>query len=235
MLPIDAATVRSFRLMPWIALPGALLPARADGGAFPSAEGRTALRLSSRAHWDVPVRLPGGGTLHLLASDPTPPLFDGAEGFNRRRNHDEVAFWTAYLDGTAFRDDAGLSAAAPPGPLVVLGDLGIDPVDGAGMKGAITALLAHPRLVDPRPEGEGGAAAAGAGANARQRGPAAADTADWRDEPGPGNLRVDYVLPSRELAVVASGVFWPAPGHPLAEAAVAASAHRLVWVDVALP
>jgi hypothetical protein len=222
--------------MPWSALPGALLPERADGAAFPSAEGRAALRLSSRAHWDVPVRLPDGGTLHLLASDPTPPLFDGAEGFNRKRNHDEVAFWTAYLGGTAFRDDAGLSAAAPEGPLVVLGDLGIDPVDGAGLKDGIAGLLAQPRLVDPKPGGAGGAAAAGEGANARQRGPARADTADWRDAPpGPGNLRVDYVLPSRELAVRASGVFWPVPGAPLAEAAAAASAHRLVWVDVALP
>ena len=74
-----------------------------------------------------------------------------------------------------------------------------------------------------------------AAANAGQAGPAALDTADWRDEDGPGNLRTDYVLPSRDLAVTASGVFWPAPGDPLAEAAATASAHRLVWVDLALP
>ena len=234
-LPIDAGAARSFRLLPWSALPGALLPEHADGSAFPDPAARAALRLSSRTHWDVPVRLPDGRALHLLASDPTPPLFDGPEGFNRRRNHDEIAFWTAYLDGTGFRDDAGGTGAAPAGPLVVLGDLGIDPLDGAGLHDGITRLLAHPRLHDPRPPSAGGAAAAADGVNARQRGPAATDTADWRDDDGPGNLRLDYVLPSADLSVTGSGVFWPAPGAPLAEAAAAASPHRLVWIDIALP
>jgi hypothetical protein len=48
-------------------------------------------------------------------------------------------------------------------------------------------------------------------------------------------LRVDYVLPSAGLAVVASGVIWPAAGDPMRAAVEAASRHRLVWVDVALP
>ena len=234
-LPIDAGAARSFRLLPWSALPGALLPEHADGSAFPDPAAQATLRLSSRTHWDVPVRLPDGRALHLLASDPTPPLFDGPEGFNRRRNHDEIAFWTAYLDGTGFRDDAGGTGAAPAGPLVVLGDLGIDPLDGAGLHDGIARLLAHPRLHDPRPLSAGGAAAAADGVNARQRGPAATDTADWRDDDGPGNLRLDYVLPSADLSVTGSGVFWPAPGAPLAEAAAAASPHRLVWIDIALP
>jgi hypothetical protein len=233
-LPIDAAAARSFRLLPWAALPGADLPARADGSPFPDAAARAVLRLSSRSHWDVPVALPGGGRLHLLASNPTPPLFDGEEGLNRRRNRDEIRFWTAYLDGGAFPDDQGRTAGPPPGPLVVLGDLNLDPLDGAGVRNAVGALLAHPRLQDPRPAGAGGAAAAGQGANAGHRGDPALDTADWRDD-GPGNLRVDYVLPSADLAVAAAGVFWPAPGEPLAEAAAAASDHRLVWVDIALP
>ncbi len=193
------------------------------------------LRLSSRAHWDVPVRLPGGGTLHLLASDPTPPLFDGAEGFNRKRNHDEVAFWTAYLDGTAFRDDEGRSAPAPAEPLVVLGDLGIDPHDGAGLKDGIAGLLAHPRLADPLPSGDGGAAAAGDGANAApagaRRGGHRGLARRSRTGKPAGRLCPAVARPrgrgQRDL--------WPAPGAPLAEAVAAASAHRLVWIDVALP
>ena len=52
-------------------------------------------------------------------------------------------------------------------------------------------------------------------------------------ERGPGNLRVDYVLPSRSLRIADSAVFWPAPGQPYADL-VAASDHRLVWVDVLL-
>jgi hypothetical protein len=232
-LPIDAQAARSFRLLPWAELPGADLPARADGTPFPDAATGGLLRLSSRAHWDVPVALPGGGVLHLLAANPTPPLFDGAERFNRRRNRDEIRFWTAYLDGTAFPDDAGTSAGPPAGPLVLLGDLNLDPFDGAGEHAAVAALLAHPRLQDPRPASAGGAAASG-GANGGHDGDPAFDTADWRDD-GPGNLRVDYVLPSADLAVAGAGVFWPAPGEPLAEAAAAASDHRLVWVDIALP
>ncbi|MEL7174364.1 MAG: endonuclease/exonuclease/phosphatase family protein, partial [Pseudomonadota bacterium] len=81
--------------------------------------------------------------------------------------------------------------------------------------------------------------AQGAG-NGRQKGPAAQDTADWRDTPGPGNLRVDYVLPASGFEVMASGVFWPAPGEPgaplmRAGKRPASSDHRLVWVDIRLP
>lgn len=229
-LPIDAAGARSFRLLRWRDLPGALLPVREDGTPYPDAGASAALRLSSRAHWDVPVELPGGGALHLLASAPTPPLFDGAEGFNRRRNHDEIAFWTQWLAGASFLDDAGQPARAPAAGLVVLGNLNADPSDGAGLRDGIAGLLASPRLQDPRPESAGAAAAASPG----HAGAAALDTADW-DEAGPGNLRVDYVLPSADLRVAGSGVFWPAPGAPLAETVAVASPHRLVWVDLALP
>ena len=56
------------------------------------------------------------------------------------------------------------------------------------------------------------------------------DTADFSDT-SPGNLRVDYVLPSADLTVCASGVVWPTE-----ETGPAMSSdHRLVWIDVALP
>jgi len=115
-----------------------------------------------------------------------------------------------------------------------LGDANLDPEDGAGLHEAIRDLLADPRLQDPRPASAGAAAAARlqGGANTRQTGDPAQDTADWKDTPGPGNLRVDYVLPSRDLKVTTSGVVWPAPGAPLADAAGTASRHHLVWVDV---
>lgn len=229
-LPIDATAARSFTRLAWSALPGALLPQRPDGTPFPDAATGQALRLSSRAHWDVPVVLPGGGRLHLLASNPTPPLFDGPERLNARRNHDEIAFWTAWLGGGAFPDDTGAIARAPAAGFVVLGNLNADPNDGAGLRDGIAALLASPRLHDPRPASDGAAAAA----TPEQAGPPELDTADWRED-GPGNLRVDYVLPSADLAVSGAGVAWPAPGAPLADAAAAASPHRLVWVDIALP
>ena len=68
--------------------------------------------------------------------------------------------------------------------------------------------------------------------NASHRGPAENDTADFSDRI-PGNLRVDYVLPSRSFKVVDSGVFWPLAGEPAADL-IDLSDHRLVWIDVTL-
>ena len=192
------------------ALPGAMLPTRPDGSPFPDAERQAALRLSSRSHWDVPVVLEDGGRLHLLASNPTPPLFDGAEGFNRRRNRDEVRFWTAYLDGTAFTDDQGRRPVPPTGRWWCSGT-SISIRSTEPDTSAVSVLLEHPRLLDPRPASTGGKAAGSEGVNGGHDGDPGLDTADWRDDDGPGNLRVDYVLPSAGLKVAGAGVFWPGP------------------------
>ncbi|MBA3323902.1 MAG: endonuclease/exonuclease/phosphatase family protein [Rhodobacteraceae bacterium] len=236
-LPLDEAAARTFRSLLWRDLPGAQLPIRADGAPFFTPETQAILPLSSRSHWDLPVILPDGGRLHLLTANPTPPLFDGPEGRNRLRNRDEALFWVQYLDGAAYADDQGRTMPAPDAPLVMIGDLNLDPFDGRGDTAALERLLAHPRLQDPAPASQGAVAAAAVqrGANARHRGPAAQDTADWRDDPGPGNLRVSYVLPSAELAVEASGVFWPAPDDPAAAALADGPPHHLVWVDIRLP
>ena len=236
-LPLDAEAARSFRMLRWADLPGAELPTTPEGTPWPDAGAQAAFRLSSRSHWDVPVILPDGGRLHLLASNPTPPLFDGPEMANRLRHRDELRFWALYLDGEDFADDQGRVAPAAAAPVVVLGNLNADPEDGAGLDGAIGQLLSHPRLRDPRPRSEGAVAAAAAqgGANLRQKGAPATDTADWRDDGGPGNLRVDYVLPDAALTIAGAGVFWPAPEAALAGTVAAGPSHRLVWADVVLP
>lgn len=236
-LPIDAAAARTFRDLLWRDLPGATLPQRPDGTAHLAPEAEAIVPLATRSHWDVPVILPDGGRLHLLTAHPTPPLFDGPEGMNRLRNRDELRFWQLYLDGTAMTDDAGRSAAAPEASVVVLGDFNLDPADGAGHGEAIATLLSHRRLQDPSPRSDGalGAARKQGGANAGHTSPPDLDTADWRDAPGPGNLRVDYVLPDRRLRVLDAGVFWPDPDDPGAALLADGPAHRLVWVDIALP
>ena len=200
----------------WRDLPGARLPVR-DGQPFPSPEARDAQRLSSDGHWIVPVEAPGG-RLTLLAWDAAPPVFDGPEDMNGLRNADELALWSRVLDG-AF--------GPAPERVVILGDANLDPSDGEGLRPDMAAFLADPRLQDPRPASEGGRLAAGPG----QAGDPSLDTADWPED-GPGNLRVDYVLPAAELRVAGAGVAWPPPGDPLAEAAEAAGPHRLVWVDL---
>jgi hypothetical protein len=50
-----------------------------------------------------------------------------------------------------------------------------------------------------------------------------------------GGLRVEVVLPSADLRVLASGVLWPPDADPLAPVLAAASRHRPVWVDIAFP
>ncbi len=235
-LPFEAAAARTFRRLPWSAMPGALLPRDVFG---PEVADR--LRLSSKSHWDLPVILPDGRRLHLLASHPTPPVFDGPEDRNGRRNHDEIRFWADYLSGEGWMvDDEGRRGALAQGAsAVVLGDLNADPQDGDGRREGIRALLSHPRLQDPRPRSPGGAAAARAqgGPNDAHLGDPALDTADWRESGGPGNLRVDFVLPTRDLEVTGAGVFWPAPDDPRAALMAGGrrpltSDHRLVWVDL---
>jgi hypothetical protein len=210
--------VRDFSAFPWADLPGAI-PPTVDGRPFPSPEVQAAQRLSSVAHWDVPVITPNG-PLHLLAFNATTPVFDGPEDLNGRRNHDEILFWQRLLDGA-------LPFDPPAGPVVVLGNANLDPVDGDGRREAIRALLDDPRLQDARPASSGGTLAA----NPEHRADPALDTADWSD-PRPGNLRVDYVLPDARLEVSGAGVFWPASDDPLAEVVETASRHRLVWVDL---
>ena len=234
---IDSGAVRTFRTLRWKDLPGARLPERPDGTAYYSDEALEILRLSSKSHWDVPIRV-DGEVIHLLASHPTPPVFDGPEDRNGARNADEIRFWADYVEGARYvRDDAGRAGGlAPDAHFVIAGDLNADPVDGESVPGAARQLVEHPLVnasVTPASEGAAAAAAAQGGANARHRGDPRHDTADFRDR-APGNLRVDYVLPSATLTIIDAGVFWPAAGEPGAEL-LDASDHRLVWVDVALP
>lgn len=214
-LPIDTEGVRDFSAFLWRDLPGALI-----AGAGPDAEAAAMQRLSTTAHWDVPVILPDGGRLHLLAFRATPPVFDGPEDRNGRRNHDEAAFWLRYLDGA-------LPWAPPAAPFVILGNANLDPADGDGRPAALSALLSDPRLHDPAPRGDHRRAEPG------HRGDPALDTALFSG--GPGGLRLDYVLPSAGLGVIAAGVLWPAEDTALAATLAQASRHRPVWVEIDLP
>ncbi|MBS7455530.1 endonuclease/exonuclease/phosphatase family protein [Coralloluteibacterium stylophorae] len=236
--PIDAAQARTFRLLPWSAMPDALAPVDpATGQAWYPPQVWSRLRLSSKSHWDLPIDTPQG-RLHLLAAHPTPPVFDGPEDRNGARNHDEIRFWAEYV-GTGARDwivdDAGRRGGlGADAAFVIVGDYNADPVDGDSTRGAILQLLEHPRVLDyPAPSSAGAvqAAARDGGANLAHRGDAAHDTGNFG--PQGGNLRVDYVLPSAGTRVLDGGVFWPAAGDT-GHAWTRASDHHLVWVEVVL-
>ena len=231
--PIEARQARSFQLLRWSTMPGARQPVDPKTGQpwYP-ADVWSQLRLSSKSHWDVPVRTPLG-RIHLLAAHPTPPVFDGPENRNGLRNFDEIRLWAEYLAPGArpwLRDDQGRVGGLPQdAAFVILGDYNADPTDGDGVPGAIAQLLDHPRVdasAVPRSEG--------AVERARERGlPRRGDPATHTGDFGPstGTLRLDYALPSRGLPLRGGGVFWPRTGQPGADIA-AASDHHLVWVDI---
>jgi len=238
MQPIDASAVRSFQLLRWSAMPGALRPVDpALRQPLHPDHIWTQLRLSSKSHWDVPVRT-SKGIVHFLVSHPTPPVFDGPEDRNGMRNHDEIRLWTEYLsagDKPWLCDDRGqCGGLAADARFVIAGDLNNDPVDGDGRHQAILELLEHPRVLrhaTPRSEGGAEQAEAYASAGIQHRGSPAQVTGDFG--PKAGAMRLDYVLPSTGFALEGSGVFWPPRAS--AEAAIAdGSDHHLVWVDLAL-
>lgn len=237
--PIDTPNIRTFQGFRWADMPGNLLPAD-----YYTDEQAGQLRLSSKSHWDVPVRI-GKKTVHVLASHPTPPSFDGDENRNGRRNHDEIRFWADYVSDRAassyiYDDEGGRGGLEPGSPFVVMGDQNSDPHDGDSWPGAIQQLLEHPRVQDPLPTSAGGpeAAARQGGVNLSHLSDPAYDTADFNDDPAPGNLRADYVLPSKNLRVLEAGVWWPAPGEPGSELTgeypFPTSDHRPVYIDISM-
>jgi endonuclease/exonuclease/phosphatase family metal-dependent hydrolase len=235
--PIDETASRTFQKFLWKNQPGALLTKRPDGSPFYGAEAWENFRLSSKSHWDVAVKLPNR-TLHLLCSHPTPPVFDGPEDRNGLRNHDEIRLIADYATGGEeaeyIVDDASVSGGLANGEaFVVLGDLNADPVDGDTHNQAIKQLLKHPRINSCfTPTSAGGKLVSEQYVenNSAHHGDPTHDTGNFSVD-GQANLRCDYALPSRELEVLATGVFWPTGNEPGAEA-VTGSDHRLVWVDV---
>lgn len=192
-LTIMKEEIRTFRLMPWDFIPGALLPVKADGTPWFSPEEQRDVRLSSKSHWDIPVRLPNKAVIHFLCSHPTPPVFDGQEDRNGKRNHDEIRFWADYVENASYIVDdtntpGGLDKRAH---FVIMGDLNADPDEGDSHKNPIkSSLLTSRRLHEDAPPVS----------DVQVDGLDADDTSRFK-------LRVDYVLPARTLGVVRSGVW----------------------------
>ncbi|HSK17032.1 MAG TPA: endonuclease/exonuclease/phosphatase family protein [Gaiellaceae bacterium] len=246
--PILVPQIRTFQHFLWKDMPGALLP---DDPGTPapadwySPEELEVFRLSSKSHWDVPVRI-GGATVHVLVSHPTPPVFDGPEDRNGTRNFDEIRFWADYVSPGArsfyVYDDAGKRGGLAPGSrFVIAGDQNSDPLDGDSIPGAIQQLLDHPLVntkVTPESEGAVEASLLQGGANTTHLSDPRYDTADFSDT-APGNLRADYVLPRKNLRILDAEVFWPLQSDPLFRLTgvfpFPSSDHRLVWIDVMNP
>lgn len=197
--PLDTEGIRTFRDLRWDTMPGNAIP----DGRYTELE-QSVLRLSSTAHWDIPVKV-AGRTVHILAAQPVDPASGTSAA---ERHHDEMRFWADYIAGDAqyLEDDAGRSGGLAEGSdFVLVGDFG--PHTGQGLDedhpSAISTLVESEAVHDPVPES--------AGARAMGADQATATRVSRVDE-GLQLVRSDYVLPSAGLATTASGVFWPADG-----------------------
>jgi hypothetical protein len=245
--PIDFDNIRTFQLFLWKDMPGALLPDDPDtpepADWYSPAE-LDVFRLSSKNHVDVPIKI-GKRTVHFLVSHPTPPVFDGPEDRNGRRNYDEIRFWADYIhparSGYIYDDNGVIGGLHGSDRFVIAGDENSDPLDGDSIPGAIQQLLDHPkvntRMTPSSPGGPQQAMLQGDN-NLTHLSDPAYDTADFAEAIffGPGNLRADYVLPRKNMKIMDSGVFWPLSTDPLfglvGTFPFPSSDHRLVWIDV---
>jgi hypothetical protein len=228
--PIDTAKVRTFQQFKWKDMPGFMPTQKADGSPWYSKEAWAEFPLSSKSHWDIPLNI-NGKTVHVLASHPTPPVFDGDENRNGIRNHDEIRLWVDYLTpekaAYIYDDNGHKGGLAENASFVLLGDQNASADnEGNALNSGINALYNHPRIDNSMPP-----ASQGGTEHTPDNAKAAYHTADWR-------MRADYVLPSKAGFVIKdSGIFWPVkadPLYPLVGSRGASSDHRLVWVKLAL-
>lgn len=234
--PILAVCARTFQHFLWQDMPEALIPED-----WYETEVLARFPLSSKSHWDIPIDV-SGTVIHCLASHPTPPVFDGSEKRNCRRNHDEIRFWADYITpsrGDYLYDDGGKVGGLLPGSrFVILGDQNADAWGGDSWPGAIRQLLGQPAInnsVTPSSEGAVEDARFQKQANDRYRGNPAFATARFNPI-HPGNLRVDYVLPCHHFPILKAGVFWPTINSPLLPLVKhnLSSDHRLVFADLGI-
>ena len=235
--PIDTKNIRTFQLFKWHDMPNALQPfIPATKQPWYSKQAWDGFRLSSKSHWDIPIKV-NNNVIHVLASHPTPPVFDGDENRNGKRNHDEIRFWHDYITpkkGDYIYDDHGLFGGLNTNKkekklnqfhrFVILGDQNASNVDGDAIYSGISLLLNSPLVQDVKPKSLGAKQHAKDNPNGKHH------TAYW-------GMRADYILPSAYgWNICDAGVFWPTQNDDafrLIKDRAASSDHRLVWLDLA--
>ena len=223
--PLQNKNAHTFQKFLWKDLPDNLIPTE-----WYSADEIDIFRLSSKSHWDIPVKI-GNNIVHLLASHPTPPVFDGVEDRNGRRNYDEIRMWVHYINNDSVMvDDSGIRGGlAENESFIVVGDLNAAPQGDKLESGqrAIDQLLKHARINDC-----GDLLVSKGALDGHKPGPPKyieRRTAGWDGR----GLRIDHLLPSKDLKPVSGGVYWPDATVDAEGAAMAkkASDHRLIWLE----
>ncbi|ENB2086648.1 MULTISPECIES: endonuclease/exonuclease/phosphatase family protein [Vibrio] len=252
---IDTANTRTFQAFKWKDMEGAKIPTiticdgsqkipdgMKCGDEWYSAEEWDQVRLSSKNHVDAPIIIPtrnGEEVVHLLMSHPTPPVFD--TGKNKAQNATEVEFWHHYIQGKDyFYDDAGKTGGLTNGAkFVMMGDQNLDPVSGDGISSVMQELHNDPLVNQTVMNGELYPTSFGAAEHAVDR----SSTHPYPNRiTSTFGLGVDYALPSANLNVIDSGVYWSASyeeGHKLfndarigkyGDGKDVSSDHRMIWI-----
>ena len=219
-LTIQTDQIRTFTTFLWKDLPGNNPPTNPDGSPWYDADTWNDFRLPSKSFADIPVLLPNGSLLHALISHPTPPAFDGPEGRNKHRNHDEIKLIRHYIDNDqALYDDNGNTGGLDPNSsFVIMGDLNADPSDGSSLNMVMMLqLLTSPKLADD----------AFPSSDIKVEGLDPTDTARFK-------LRVDYVLPSTDITITNSGI-WRITDPNIKSAQDFPSDHYPVWIETIIP
>lgn len=260
---IDTENTRTFQEFKWKDLPSAEIPkiTNCDDPKNPIPTGMSCgddwydvsewsqVRLSSKNHVDAPIIVPtinGEETIHLLMSHPTPPVFDTVTDHNKMKNRDEIQFWTDYIEGAEYLyDDSNVSGGlAQNAKFVIMGDLNADPVDGDGYTETIRALLNHQYVNGNATVGSLTPTSTGAAEEHSTRTYPDRVTSTF-------GLRVDHAIPSSNLEIQNSGVYWPATGEEgrllmnddrlgtddekpenVGKGKYVSSDHRMVWTQI---
>ncbi|QIR14059.1 endonuclease/exonuclease/phosphatase family protein [Shewanella aestuarii] len=267
--PIDTDNIRTFQHFKWKDMPGEKNPiiTNCDDERYPIPEGMACgdewyseaawaeKPMSSKNHVDAPIIIPtaeGDKVIHLLLSHPTPPIFDTLTENNKLLNRAEVKFWDDYISGNGsyiYDDEGTKGGIKSDSSFVILGDLNADPERGDGYLDTIKDLMYSDQVNQLATHGVYAPRSLG--------GPECLSTGECRESnwgtkyPGvitsTSGLRLDHVIPSSDLNVTESGVFWPATfeegrlmmndvrvGNWGGGGKSVSSDHRLVWVNIEL-
>ncbi|MGL4343292.1 MAG: endonuclease/exonuclease/phosphatase family protein [Metamycoplasmataceae bacterium] len=257
---IDKNNTRTFQNFKWKDLPGAEIPkievkskkipkGMNVGDNWFTDEEWNNYRLSSKNHVDVPIKINVNNkveTIHLLLSHPTPPAFEiGGTKVNLKRNMAEIKFWKEYVENNStLYDDNGKKGGlgGQKEKFIILGDLNADNLAGNSNKEeGIIGLVNSPLINQENVNGKFEPISAGA-----------KEEANKNNHPKPETrtsvfgLRVDWTLPSANLEILNSGIYWAGEtekGRLLfndsrigqyGNSKEISSDHRLVWTTIKL-
>lgn len=265
--PIDEEGIRTFQKFLWKDMPDALQPrdpddrdGNGDTDYWYTEEEWSIFRLSSKNHVDVPVIIDEGKVIHVLASHPTPPVFDdgtdvlagnppqpvGNEAdWNGARNHDEIRFWSDYVSGAAYiYDDGEYDAAQLDNPVEVGEGLFVDfPDTPAEPSGGLEENVPFVIMGDLNADEDEGDSTGNPIGKFITDNPLIDNSfaplgrqnqTNSKDDTNAtaGGIRIDYALPSvQRIDVVNSGVFWP-DANDRDFYLTQPSDHYLVYIDV---